>query len=310
MRRTLLFALSAVVLMAAAPRPAMAQEKPSAADVKRARLHYGSGKALFARGDFRAAVEEFKTSYRLSKNPLLLYNIAFTFDKLDDIERAVRFYQMFIDKAPVSAPRIKEAKARLATLTGATAQARPAEETPAAEDPGSSPAGQDSGSTPASSATAGDDVIDRDAADSPIHLTAQAGPEKDAGGINAFSAAKWGTTGAAVGLVSISVAFYMLAGSAASDLEAAAADSRGGTCMSGPPCDVYSDEVRDLADKGQRYETWGHVALGFGVAAAAAATTLWVLDLRDDPGSEQQSGIVAHPVIGNDFVGAAATFSL
>lgn len=306
MRRTFLFLMMAcAIFVGAAARPAMAQGKPAPADLKRARMHYGSGKALFARGDYQAAVEEFKTSYRLSKNPVLLYNIGFTFDKLGNEDKAQFYYQMFVDQAPATAPGIKEARARLAQMSGTASEP--------AGDPGEAenPAGQESG--PEAAAADGDDLVDRDSDDSPLlggAMTSAGDGQKDRS-LTTFGIAKWGTSAAAVGLVSLSVAFYALAGSAASDLEAAADESQTGMCPSGPPCSPYSDHLRDLADKGQRYETWGHVALGLGVAAAAAATTLWVLDLRDGGDDEDKnSGIAAAPVVGDHFIGAAATFSL
>ncbi|HET6611113.1 MAG TPA: hypothetical protein VFG83_03960 [Kofleriaceae bacterium] len=307
MRRTSLFLIVAcAIFVSAAARPAMAQEKPAPADLKRARMHYGSGKALFARGDYQAAVEEFKTSYRLSKNPVLLYNIGFTFDKLGNEDKAEFYYQMFVDQAPATAPGIEEARARLAEMSGTASEP--------AGDPGEAEnlAGQESGPDTAAAADP-DNLVDRDSDDSPLlggaMTNASDGPQDRS--LTAFGAAKWGTSAAAVGLVSLSVAFYALAGSAASDLEAAADESQAGTCPSGPPCSPYSDHLRDLADKGQRYETWGHVALGLGVAAAATATTLWVLDLRDGGDDEDKnSGIAAAPVVGDHFIGAAATFSL
>ena len=57
---------------------------PSAEDLEKAKEHYAKGKAFFDASEFEKAVDEFKESYKLSKNPVLLYNIAHTHDEIGD----------------------------------------------------------------------------------------------------------------------------------------------------------------------------------------------------------------------------------
>ena len=52
---------------------------------------------------FDEAAEKFKESYRLSRNPVLLYNIGFTFDQLGKKDLAVIYYKKFLTDAPADA---------------------------------------------------------------------------------------------------------------------------------------------------------------------------------------------------------------
>jgi hypothetical protein len=72
------------VLRAAVPVARAADEPPDAA---RARGGAGVGSpraAALRAGELKPAVESCKEAYRLTKNPLLLYNIGLIYDKLDD----------------------------------------------------------------------------------------------------------------------------------------------------------------------------------------------------------------------------------
>src|SRR5215475_9685769 len=83
----------AVACAIAAPRTSFADEAPpSPADLAAAKKAYAEGKALHDKGNLPEAVEKFKESYRLSKNPLLLYNIAFTMDEAGTKDLALFYY--------------------------------------------------------------------------------------------------------------------------------------------------------------------------------------------------------------------------
>lgn len=90
--------------------------KPSAADIEKAKQHFGKGKELFDKKDFKGAVVEFKESYRLSKNPLLLYNIGYTLDQLGDKSLALFYYQKYLTDAPPSDGNRATAKTRADVL--------------------------------------------------------------------------------------------------------------------------------------------------------------------------------------------------
>ncbi len=86
-----------------------------------AKEHFGKGKALFDAKDFEAAVAEFKESYKLSKNAVLLYNIAFTHDEIGDQPLAIFYYEKFLRDTDKSAANRDLAQKRLRELKKATA---------------------------------------------------------------------------------------------------------------------------------------------------------------------------------------------
>jgi hypothetical protein len=55
---------------------------------------------------------------------------------------------------------------------------------------------------------------------------------------------------------------------------------------------------KELEATGQRYERWSTITLAAGLAAAAGAAALWVLDARE---------AAAAPLVGPGLIGAAAT---
>lgn len=103
----------------AAPAPAAgpaAAGAPTAADIEKAKVHFARGKELFDKKQLPAAVEEFKESYRLSKNPVLLYNVGFTLDHMGQRAMALFYYQKFVAAAPADNPNIASSKERIVAL--------------------------------------------------------------------------------------------------------------------------------------------------------------------------------------------------
>ena len=90
-----------------------ANAEPTAEDLERARDAFMAGNQLFKDEDFDKAVEKFKEAYRLSKNPLLLYNIGFTHDKRKDVDLALFYYDKFMKDAGPTAQVYDEVKDRV-----------------------------------------------------------------------------------------------------------------------------------------------------------------------------------------------------
>lgn len=139
MRRALSLLVTALLL---STTPARAADPPAAdpAALEEAKKRFASGQALFEKGELKPAVEEFKEAYRLTRNPLLLYNIAFVYDKLDDAALALHYYSKFIDEAADTErtrPQLTEASAR-ATALRARLHIEP-EPTPPATQPQAQP---------------------------------------------------------------------------------------------------------------------------------------------------------------------------
>jgi tetratricopeptide (TPR) repeat protein len=89
---------------------------PSAEELAKAKEHFARGKKLFDKKDFKGAVLEFKESYRLTRNPLLLYNIGFTLDQLGDKPMAVFYYQKYLQGAPEADANRAAAEGRVQVL--------------------------------------------------------------------------------------------------------------------------------------------------------------------------------------------------
>ncbi len=84
-----------ISLLLLAPRAGRAQPGvPSEED--EAREHYSKGKTQYDLGAYDQAIEEFKRAYELSKQPLLLFNIAQAYRLKGDCAQALRFYKTYL----------------------------------------------------------------------------------------------------------------------------------------------------------------------------------------------------------------------
>lgn len=92
------------------------QADPTPEDLEKAKAAYMKGAELFEAKKFDEAVKEFKESYRLSRNPLLLYNIGFTLDELGNKDKALFYYKKFLKDAPESAQNRDVAEQRAKAL--------------------------------------------------------------------------------------------------------------------------------------------------------------------------------------------------
>lgn len=90
--------------------------KPSAEDIEKAKAAFLKGRELFDAKKFDLAIKEFKTSFRLSRNALLLYNIAFTLDNLKQKQKALFYYKKFLSDAPEGAANRDHATERAKKL--------------------------------------------------------------------------------------------------------------------------------------------------------------------------------------------------
>jgi hypothetical protein len=91
-------------------------DKPSKEQLDQAKAAFAEGKTLHDAGKLTEAVEKFKESYRLSKNPLLLYNIGLTLDEAGQKDNALLYYRKFISDAPANAAQRPAATERVKVL--------------------------------------------------------------------------------------------------------------------------------------------------------------------------------------------------
>jgi hypothetical protein len=106
-----------LALIALAPVPALADEPPPTPEqIEAAKKAFGEGKKLHEQGKHAEAIEKFKESYRLSKNPLLLYNIGFTMDEAKESDMALFYYRKFLKEAPADAEQRPSVTERVKVL--------------------------------------------------------------------------------------------------------------------------------------------------------------------------------------------------
>lgn len=383
-----------VVGFVALPLAAQPEPAPPQAALDAAKKRFAEGQRLFDAGDRRGAVEAFKEAYRLTRNPLLLYNIAFVYDKLDDASLALHYYVKFVEDAAdndKNHERLVDATQRVAELRNrlhqepATAPVAPstAITTLVHEPVDQSPPGRPVDVTARVPETAGwsvtlyyrsagediyqqvrmarraglgDELVGRIPAaavqgtsvhyyvaardpdgkvvansgkastpniiyldpKAPLHAYLEPGdptapvlvpvappprPTTAPPSAGPLVYAKWGVAGGALVFLGTSAGLALAARANAETLESEALKSQREECAELPPCRPYSEPRKELERQGQRYELWSNVTLGLGIATAATAGLLWVLDAR----SERRPRVT--PVVTPDGAGAAAVIS-
>jgi hypothetical protein len=93
-----------------------AYAEPTKEQLEQAKAAFAEGKSLHDQGKLPEAVEKFKESYRLSQNPLLLYNIGFTLDEAGQKDNALLYYRKFLSDAPPTAAQRKTVEERVKQL--------------------------------------------------------------------------------------------------------------------------------------------------------------------------------------------------
>jgi hypothetical protein len=110
----IVFGLAASVV--APMSSAHAQGAPTPEQMEAAKQAYQEGTALLADGKPLEAVEKFKESYRLSKRPVLLYNIGLVLEEAGHKDNALFYLQQFLGNAPKDAKERKDAAKRVDAL--------------------------------------------------------------------------------------------------------------------------------------------------------------------------------------------------
>ena len=110
-----------------ATEPAQSEGAPADRDL--AASHYESGKAAFNEGRWSTALLEFKLSYDLSHEPILLADLSLVAEKMGDLARAIEYAKAFLVAAPGDTPKaaLSEAEARIKRLSSpqAASEAHP-----------------------------------------------------------------------------------------------------------------------------------------------------------------------------------------
>ncbi|MCP4674859.1 MAG: tetratricopeptide repeat protein [Deltaproteobacteria bacterium] len=113
MRVTIWKWLVAILLMCSSGHvQAQSRENSRQAEAK---ALYIDGKTHFQAGKYNEALASFTASYNLSNEPNLLFNLGITSERLGDRERAIAYYEVYLEELP-NAPDAAEVKARLEKL--------------------------------------------------------------------------------------------------------------------------------------------------------------------------------------------------
>lgn len=115
MKRSIIVCIFVALAAVFAPSKAAFADDPAPTkeQLDQAKKAFGEGKALFDEGKLNEAIDKFKESYRLSRNPLLLYNIGFTLDQAGAKDKALFYYRKFLADAPKTATQRKEVEKRV-----------------------------------------------------------------------------------------------------------------------------------------------------------------------------------------------------
>jgi tetratricopeptide (TPR) repeat protein len=98
---SLFVALAALLVV---PTVTLADDpEPTPAQIAKAKKAFQEGKKLHEQKKLPEAIEKFKESYNLSKNPLLLYNIGLTMDEAGMEDLALFYYRKFLADSPADA---------------------------------------------------------------------------------------------------------------------------------------------------------------------------------------------------------------
>jgi len=89
---------------------------PTAAQLEQAKKAFLEGRKLHDAGKLPEAIEKFKESYKLSKNPLLLYNIGLTMEEAAMEDLALFYYRKFLKDAPQDAQQRASVEERVKVL--------------------------------------------------------------------------------------------------------------------------------------------------------------------------------------------------
>lgn len=95
-----------IAIAVAVLAPIAHAQAPTPAQIEKAKKAFAEGKKAFDAGDFPEAIQKFKESYNLSKNPKLLYNVAIANESAGQDDIALFYYRKFLtDAAPDDAQR-------------------------------------------------------------------------------------------------------------------------------------------------------------------------------------------------------------
>jgi tetratricopeptide (TPR) repeat protein len=145
-----------LALLALAAGPLRAQQDPS---VEEAKAHAARAKVHYDLGEYRQAAEEYILVYRLRPVPAVLFNIAQSYRKAAEYDRAKQFYESYLREAsnPTNRASVEKAIREIDELLAKEKKAKDGPPTGIAQEPGglTAPPAKATAPAPPPSAVAG-----------------------------------------------------------------------------------------------------------------------------------------------------------
>jgi hypothetical protein len=107
--------VAATVMVASVSSRAWSAGGTEESNASEAKRHYEEGTKAFNLGEFARAIAEFKATYNVKPDPLLLYNIAQSYRLAGDASQALFFYKSFLRNMPGASNR-KDVEAQIRRL--------------------------------------------------------------------------------------------------------------------------------------------------------------------------------------------------
>jgi len=274
--RRLLFLVALVSTFASGFR-ARADE---ASDARDAREHYLKGTKAYELGSYDEAIAEYAAAYRFRDDPALLYNLGQANRLANHPAEALRFYRMFLLKAPKSAVR-REVQDKVTELQKLVDEAKKA----AAAQPEATP-------TAAAPAEKLAPVPPPTSAQPPPSTAQEQRPKRELSVAERAARTKIIAGGVTAGGGVLLIVGGVIAGVLAKQ----AGDNLTHLNQTHQPFDY------DLEQSGKRDQIIAGVLLGVGGAAVAAGATLAVLGARK---LRRERSVVLAPLINRNLAGVA-----
>jgi tetratricopeptide (TPR) repeat protein len=256
----------AAVLAAASPaaaQPAPAPAPPASAqpDYAAAKQHYQAAEQAAAKGDHATAAREYGIAYDITKDPVLFYKIAQSYQQAGDCTSARAYYGRYLKEGNPS----EEFKTKTEEAMRTCGQAQPAQPEPQVG--AAPPAGSQ-----APAAASDQEAVGAAAVSAPPRSLEEEEPSWQ-------KTAAWTSVGIAVALVTTGAVLGLSAASREEDVQNLV-DFRDAEGQPATYTGATRERYNDLISEGDRLESLAVVAFAASGVAAASAALFFVLDAR------------------------------
>jgi tetratricopeptide (TPR) repeat protein len=268
-----------------------------AEDTAAAREHYQKGTGFYDLGRYQDAAKEFEAAYEAKNDPALLYNLAQSHRLAGNTEQALHFYRTYLRRVPKAANRseIEERILALEKLLDVKkgTQIPPNQTIPPAVG-GTPPTAVETPpplTTPPPPATPPPAPIGMQP---PPPMTTAPPPGPAPAGEPGARKKTLGLIVGGVGVVGVGLAVYFGQGAKSAADEITKAGNNGG---------LYTPHLRDVDDRGRKYQTLEFVSLGLGAAALAGGILLY-LNGSNASEAARPGGVALSPALSPNAAGA------